>query len=250
MNQITVYIPSYFGQGPLRNERVNIHQRQLDWLLQSPLVGRIYICSQDYHFGEKRKSHMIEYIDHPRISPAAARNVLLEHFYQSSKTRCVFMDNDIVPNRDFTFFYQFANEVLVKSKYVKYDILMFTPAKDGAKEKKSCRVSRTSTFITQFFFMNNEREQYFDESYKDMEDYEYGLRLIANGGQIYTTEDCNFYSHQYENSVIYQSWKERTDKYSKIRIALEEKYEAILGEKFLTWFAKQSFQNITIQLNL
>jgi hypothetical protein len=247
MQQLYVYIPSYFGSGEKRKERIRIHNQQLNWLLQSPRVKHIFVCSQDYHFGEKKKHEKISYIDHPQISPASARNVLLEHFYQSENPLAVFLDNDIFSeDYSFDFFCRFADAV---KEHTDYNVLMFAGQKESPSTKIACRVSPTTSFITQFFFITKNTEQYFDEALKDMEDYEFGIRLRCNGGQLYSAEDHGFYHHTYENSVIYESWSERQTKYSGVRNEIHERYAKILGLPLYHWLALQEHKNITIQLN-
>lgn len=88
-----IYIVSWFGNDPeLAKKRRAVHLTQLDWCKKHNLHPVIY--AQGYNESD--------YVDGPTyikhtgsiLHPGPARNVLLQHFYQSDDDFGVFADND------------------------------------------------------------------------------------------------------------------------------------------------------------
>ena len=93
-----LYIISWFGRDlKLRAFRKSIHMKQLEWARVNNF--KIIVLAQEYQPEDYVDG--IEYIHSDVfLRPCAARNVLLEHFYNSDEDYAVFEDNDTVLKDD------------------------------------------------------------------------------------------------------------------------------------------------------
>lgn len=91
----TAYIISYLPRDDLREKRIEIHNRQIDYWLSKGLSVMVYAQGygiNDFRNDVKYIANVFGHIDRP----GPARNVLLREFYNTDDDFCLLMDNDII----------------------------------------------------------------------------------------------------------------------------------------------------------
>ena len=96
-----IYIIAYHGSDPeTRQKRSDNHNKQIEWWLDYDSEIEIRILAQDFVEDEYWDNPRVKYID--RLAnptpPAAARNILLNHFYDTNEQWAVFADSDAILN--------------------------------------------------------------------------------------------------------------------------------------------------------
>ena len=207
------YIISYFGKGgALRRERQGLHYQQLCSLLQQPGIEDIHILAQAYDYKQPiTKPEGYLELKHPRVhyhhteqmTPAQARNRLIDIYYATRKPWALFADNDAAI--DPRWHGRQACEIIDHNTVwlnQHVDILSpvsprHQPFSKVATEREQKGQLDTHTPIkkenyikTTLFFMKNRGLQgnkpiYFDETLRELEDYEYQGRVLQAGGTIY-----------------------------------------------------------------
>lgn len=98
---LALYIIAYHGTDPeTRQIRSDNHNKQIEFWLDYDSEVEIRILAQDFISNEYWDHPRIKYIDRldSPIPPASARNVLLNHFYDSDETWAIFADSDAILN--------------------------------------------------------------------------------------------------------------------------------------------------------
>lgn len=207
------YIISYFGKNNnTQHTRQALHYQQLCCLLEQPGIEHIHILAQDYantNIITKPKNFLA--IDHPRITyhhtgqmyPSQARNRLMDIFYASGKNWALFADNDAIIDprfhgRDIIHTIEYNTEWLTKNVDVLVPMSPRHQAFNSYLEQEMHKgnlnthtpIKKENYCKTTLFFMKNQQAVgkapiYFDEELKELEDFEYQGRVLANGGVIY-----------------------------------------------------------------
>lgn len=212
------YIISWFGNNDIRDFRLSIHKKQVEWLLE--LGFNIKIFAQQYKPEEYIIDERISYIknDDKVLSVADSRNIILKEFYNSEEDYGLFLDNDCILYDkhkktnigDGKLFRKHINENF--SKY--NDIDCFLPI-DPMKEPYGFKyVESPDLYNNNHVFSRNchlqgavvglrnlkkiyNKELYYSESFGYNEegihlggsDLDFGLNLICNGFGVYQLEN-------------------------------------------------------------
>ena len=132
----SLYIISYHGSDPeVRQKRLDNHNKQIDWWLNYDELINIYILAQDYQPSEywnHSRVHYIDRLDAP-VPPASARNILLNHFYDTDDRWAIFADSDAILNLHPNFEHTHINICDILRSYPENfdDIDLFWPHWDG-----------------------------------------------------------------------------------------------------------------------
>jgi hypothetical protein len=204
MNFNKVYIISWFGEGPMVEKRMKMHDNQLQWCLENDLKPVVF--AQNYK--EEYYRPNVTYIKHygQVLRFGEAREHLLKLFYNSDDDFAVFADNDAYLYKGPKYG---ANDTFV-STMRSVDIKQFNqidcfypinPAfvpfsKDLIKNKITDEYSwrmKPGYIAAQFFVLKNLKKHYNKEIYYDpafvlpdrsilpAEDQEFPINLIHNG---------------------------------------------------------------------
>ena len=206
-----VYIISYFGKGKDAAVRHSYHYQQLCVLLQTPGVEDIHILAMDYESIADRgtRPDYSLYLPHPRIHyhkselvpPSQARNKLLKIFNATNKPWGLFADNDayidirhqgkdIVEQVE-----KWADTLAAHCDVISLIYGGHTPYNKKIEEygdsvDTHIGLAKLNYLKTTIYFAKNKTYYgediiYFDETLKEMEDFEYQGRLLAHGNGIY-----------------------------------------------------------------
>ena len=96
-----IYIIAYHGNDPeTRQKRSDNHNKQIEWWLDYDSEIEIRILAQDFTEDEYWDNPRVKYIDRltSPTPPASARNILLNHFYDTNEQWAVFADSDAILN--------------------------------------------------------------------------------------------------------------------------------------------------------
>jgi len=96
-----VYIIAYHGNDPeTRQRRSDNHNKQIEWWLDYDKEIEIRILAQDFSENEYWDNDRVTYVDRldNPTPPASARNILLNHFYDTDEEWAVFADSDAILN--------------------------------------------------------------------------------------------------------------------------------------------------------
>ena len=96
-----IYIIAYHGTDPeTRQKRSDNHNKQIEWWLDYDKEIEIRILAMDFIESEYWDNSRIKYIDRldGPTPPASARNILLNHFYDTNEQWAVFADSDAILN--------------------------------------------------------------------------------------------------------------------------------------------------------
>lgn len=226
-----VYIPSYFGKDPkLVAKRIAIHNKQIDWLLQSDIITDIIVCSQDYPENVKLIHKKIHYIDALASSPAIARNVLLKYHYKTGDKICMFLDNDITTdNYSIDMFIKISEEL---TNHTDWNLLCMYPygiSKETTSLPECLTFARLPHLSSACFFMNGIYDLFFDESLRDMEDMEFAMHALTKKFSYYEIQKYCLFKHSSSGSVIYEKGiRNRKIEYDVIRTQIRERYDGIV----------------------
>lgn len=208
MNIDRIYIISYFGNDIVREKRKQYHRHQVDWCLSQNI--KIYVLAQEYL--PQDYDDRITYLKHDNTLklPSAARNICLQHFYESDSNFAIFADNDAILYSgdkycDSTDFISKFNRL---SKLDLYDIDFFYPLNPG-RMPFSKMYNENILFTTHFNFQRGmepksmyvlknlyksyNKKIFFDEDnfgLKDgyliaHEDTDFACQLLKNGYGVY-----------------------------------------------------------------
>lgn len=131
-----IYIIAYHGSDPeTRQKRSDNHNKQIEWWLDYDDKINIRILAQDFLSDEYWDNPRITYIDRldNPIPPAGARNILLNHFYDSDDQWAVFGDSDAILNLHPNFSHTHINicDILRTFPENFADVDLFWPHWDG-----------------------------------------------------------------------------------------------------------------------
>jgi len=96
-----IYIIAYHGADPeTRQKRSDNHNKQIEWWLDYDKEIEIRILAMDFIESEYWDNPRVKYIDRlvSPTPPASARNILLNHFYDTNEQWAVFADSDAILN--------------------------------------------------------------------------------------------------------------------------------------------------------
>lgn len=96
-----IYIIAYHGSDPVtRKKRSDNHNKQIEWWLDYDTEIEIRILAMDFTEDEYWNNSRVKYIDRldDPTPPASARNILLNHFYDTNEQWAVFADSDAILN--------------------------------------------------------------------------------------------------------------------------------------------------------
>lgn len=131
-----VYIIAYHGKDPeTRQRRSDNHNKQIEWWLDYDSEVEIRILAQDFNDDEYWDNPRVKYIDRldGPTPPASARNILLNHFYDTNEQWAVFADSDAILNLHPNFPHTHINicDILRKFPGNFKDVDLFWPHWDG-----------------------------------------------------------------------------------------------------------------------
>lgn len=206
------YIISYFGSKEnllTRAKRYLNHNKQVKWWHEFDPNLKIVILAMDYDPHEYLDLDYVDYIIHPVVRPAAARNVLLELFYNSQDPWALFLDNDVILNhhKDWPHTHFNINQFIRANPNSLKDITLFAPhfdrvPGDGAFTSKYNNTSEkyldvkwnselcfdrlfVSLAGAMFFYQNQGQKIYMDTDIFPAEDQEFCLNLYLQGYKTY-----------------------------------------------------------------
>ena len=132
----SIYIIAYHGSDPeTRQKRSDNHNKQIEWWLDYDDKINIRILAQDFlpdEYWDNPRVTYIDRLDNP-IPPAGARNILLNHFYDSDDQWAVFGDSDAILNLHPNFSHTHINicDILRTFPENFADVDLFWPHWDG-----------------------------------------------------------------------------------------------------------------------
>jgi len=131
----SIYIIAYHGTDPeTRQIRSDNHNRQIEWWLDYDSEIEIRILAQDFIESEYWDHPRVLYIDRldKPIPPAGARNILLNHFYDTDEIWAVFADSDAILNLHPNFIHTHINivDILRNHPEAFEDVDLFCPHND------------------------------------------------------------------------------------------------------------------------
>lgn len=218
----SIYIIAYHGKrdSDTREKRIDNHNKQIEFWLNYDEKLQIQILAMDYDendYWNNNRVHYIDKLDTP-VPPATARNVLLNHFYDTTDTWAIFADSDAILNLHPNFEHTHINIVDVLRNYSENltgenQVDLFWPHWDGrpgdgafydkfnnVDEKyidtdwqNDLRFDRKfgSMKGTMFFLKNNEKRVLMDESFNGAgqiipgEDDEFAIAMAMNNYNTY-----------------------------------------------------------------
>lgn len=246
----TAYIISYFGDTPeLIEKRKNIHAEQVNFF-KDQMGLRVVVCAMNYQ--DDWAIPGVEYLFREKMSPGAARNVLLKEFYSSSEDFAIFADNDAwfytggkydTHGKDFL--------KVIEEKGLGYVDLVrpidgmstaYGSILESSDVKRNLVFKRKSQFRGPLFILRNFQKQYndpqwFEPSLFDQpdgtfipgEDLCFSLNLVEKGYRVY--ESQNFILK--EKAAQDSTWaKKKVDGEENFRIAQGRLMKQVLSERF------------------
>ena len=131
-----VYIIAYHGNDPeTRQRRSDNHNKQIEWWLDYDKEIEIRILAQDFSENEYWDNDRVTYVDRldNPTPPASARNILLNHFYDTDEEWAVFADSDAILNLHPNFVHTHINicDILRTFPDNFTDVDLFWPHWDG-----------------------------------------------------------------------------------------------------------------------
>jgi hypothetical protein len=131
-----VYIIAYHGNDPeTRQRRSDNHNKQIEWWLDYDKEIEIRILAQDFSENEYWDNDRVTYVDRldNPTPPASARNILLNHFYDTDEEWAVFADSDAILNLHPNFVHTHINicDILRTFPDNFKDVDLFWPHWDG-----------------------------------------------------------------------------------------------------------------------
>lgn len=244
MAKITVNIISYLGSPEVRDKRWEMQVKQLDWLLDIDFIESINVLAMEWTPEEIEKyKDVINIIEMDKMPQGNARNFLLAKFYNSNYDWGLFLDNDAVLYDHMSGADYFQELCEVPQEALK-DVDVIIPIdprqepftadylrnKDSVDNNlifKTFPGMKTSFFIIKNFPKSGKEEQYFDESFTILEDYEKAIDLYYHGYAVYKSKNMvlkeygtNISTLPYEENggrkkvndkwreVIYNKWKD------------------------------------------
>lgn len=213
-----IYIIAYHGSDPeTRQKRSDNHNKQIEWWLDYDNNIEIRILAQDFTEDEYWNNPRVKYIDRldNPTPPASARNILLNHFYDTDEQWAVFADSDAILNLHPNFVHTHINicDILRSFPENFSDVDLFWPhwdgrPGDGAFYDKFNNVDPAYKSIdwdnelcfdrkfgsmkgTMFFLRNNEKRMMMDESFNGTgqlipgEDDEFAVSMAMNNYKTY-----------------------------------------------------------------
>ena len=131
----SIYIIAYHGTDPeTRQIRSDNHNKQIEFWLDYDSEITIRILAQDLiesEFWDHPRVQYIDRLDKP-IPPAGARNILLNHFYDTDEIWAVFADSDAILNLHPNFTHTHINivDILRNHPEAFEDVDLFCPHND------------------------------------------------------------------------------------------------------------------------
>ena len=131
-----IYIIAYHGNDPeTRQKRSDNHNKQIEWWLDYDSEIEIRILAQDFSENEYWDNDRVTYVDRldNPTPPASARNILLNHFYDTDEEWAVFADSDAILNLHPNFIHTHINicDILRSFPDNFKDVDLFWPHWDG-----------------------------------------------------------------------------------------------------------------------
>ncbi|MDA9373926.1 hypothetical protein N9R43_00955 [bacterium] len=131
-----IYIIAYHGNDPeTRQKRSDNHNKQIEWWLDYDTDIEIRILAQDFIEDEYWDNTRVKYIDRldSPVPPAGARNILLNHFYDTDEQWAIFADSDAILNLhpNFPHTHLIISDILRKFPENFKDVDLFWPHWDG-----------------------------------------------------------------------------------------------------------------------
>ena len=131
-----IYIIAYHGNDPeTRQKRSDNHNKQIEWWLDYDSEIEIRILAQNFTEDEYWDNPRVKYIDRltSPTPPASARNILLNHFYDTNEQWAVFADSDAILNLHPNFSHTHINicDILRTFPENFADVDLFWPHWDG-----------------------------------------------------------------------------------------------------------------------
>jgi hypothetical protein len=206
----TAYIISYLPDDSLRDKRLEIQNKQLDYWLDKGLDVVVY--GQNYKGNEIREG--VDYIINNGTPdrPGPARNVLLSVFYQTQDDFCLVMDNDITLYEGQKYCASDDLVSILKETPIEnfQGVDAFEPLNptqtpfsaffaDNRRElSENLYFKRRPNISGQSLFMRNtkkfyDKEYYYDDWYDEKtgkiimgEDVDFGIQLTKDGRGVYS----------------------------------------------------------------
>ena len=191
-----INIISHFGLTPeMQEKRRAFHNTQLEYIIKHWPDAEITVVAQEYK-PEWYDEQVTEYIKTGQLTTAAARNILLKRFYDSTDDWALFMDDDCIFD-DRLQPQEFVRS-LMNGDFNDTDADIITPIfgrfqpihgviKDNQHILDQCYYLKSTTMLkTTAFFLRNLRKRhghgmFFDERFNSLVDAEFGLRAYLRG---------------------------------------------------------------------
>ena len=198
------FIISWFGDLLVKEKRKLFHQNQIDWLLS--YNAKILIYAQEYKKEDFIIHPNIEYIEGPCRHPGEARNILLQHFYNSQDDFGLFLDNDAILDPKHQDGLNFLSNFNF-NKLVENNIHCFQAINPGKEPFNKNHSDNKTLFNSNWLFKRHldlkttlfgllnlkklyGKELYFNPIYKPFgEDIDFALQLVHNGFKIFKCDN-------------------------------------------------------------
>lgn len=219
MKNFGIFIISYLSDdSDIRDKRLNVHKKQLDWWLKYTDID-INILSMNYKDEDKTKNERISYYDFPSMKTNKAWYERFKIFYASKYKWGIMLDDDSVlynaPEKNYNSAHRIFSEM---SEHIEdyNDIGCFfphNPQKLGFKKILENTLYdfnhifernmdlKGSMFVLRNFKLYGEDEIYNDLDFIYCEDTSYAMTLVNAGKTVFKTTNMilNEYSHGASN---------------------------------------------------
>ena len=247
------YIISYFGKNNnTQHTRQALHYQQICCLLQTPGIEHIHILAQDYDNTSiitKPKDYLA--LQHPRITyhhtgqmyPSQARNKLIDVFYATGKDWALFADNDAIIDPRFHGT-DICKTIEYNTQWLTKNVDVLVPMSprhqpfnryiqqeyDKGNLDTHTPIKRENYCKTTLFWMKNQSRVgrapiYFDDTLRELEDFDYVGRVLAKDGVIYQLQAVVMgdMGISEAHSTLFES-RERTANFNQVKEYIYKKY--------------------------
>jgi len=233
----TVYILSWFGDNENKERRKLYHGKQVEWFLERNM--NIVILSQFYEEQDYIHNPKIKYLNSESptklLYGGAARNILLQEFYNSNQKYALFADNDCIIETTFSG-NNFVEEMNLNPELYK-DITLASaasiPVNVGLDHRKLMRKKEGYHWFIPSVKLHNaftifrnisDNPIYYDPDMMVGEDVDFNIKLILAGFKTYVFGNIIF--KELGGMNAYSTWE---PDYEKRKIHYTEHADLMLS---------------------